>query len=76
MRDAGGVERADLFIRLEHFAADAEPLWDHLGFRLELPHLNASVRDSDFRGYYRPADRRRLEEIAGEDIARFGYGFD
>jgi len=75
MRDAGGAERGNLFIRLEHFDEDAAPLWDHLGFRLELPHLNASERADDYRRYYSEADRQRLAGIAAEDIARFGYRF-
>jgi hypothetical protein len=75
MRDAGGAERGRLYIRLEHFEADAEPLWAHLGFRLDLPHLNASAREGDYRSYYSAADRDILAEIAAEDIRQFGYAF-
>ena len=73
--DGEGTERATLYIRLEHFEKDAEPLWDHLGFRLDLPHANASERRADYRSYYSALDSRRLGEIAAEDVTRFGYEF-
>lgn len=74
---AGGAERCDLFIRLEHFADDARPLEAHLGFRLApLAAANRSDRDRDWRGYYRDRDADTVAEICAEDIARFGYGFD
>ena len=73
MTDAGGQERAALYIRLEHFEADAAPLWEHLGFRLDLPHVNASARHGDYRRYYTADDSERLAKIAKADIARFGY---
>ena len=69
------MERASLYIRLEHFEQDAEPLWDHLGFRLDMPHENASARDRDYRDYFTEADSRRVADLCHEDIERFGYGF-
>ncbi len=76
MTDATGAERADLFIRLEAVAEDAAPLWDHLGFALELDHVNASARDADFRSYYTDAARAAVATACAEDIERFGYSFD
>ena len=75
MTDATGVERAALYIRLEHFEQDAEPLWEHLGFRLDLPHENASDRARDYRTYYGESESRRVAELCREDIERFGYSF-
>jgi hypothetical protein len=75
MRDAGGVERCDAFIRLEHFAQDAAPLWAHLGFRLELERVNASAREAEYRGYYSDDDAALVAEVCAADIARFGYQF-
>ena len=75
MCDGEGQEHARLYIRLEHFEADAVPLWEHLGFRLDLPHLNASARAGGYREYYSARDSRRLGEIAAEDVSRFGYSF-
>ena len=76
MTDATGRERCDLYIRLERFAVDAAPLWDHLGFQLDLPRANASDRDPDYRPYYTGAARAAVAEACAEDIERFGYRFD
>lgn len=77
MTDAAGRERCDLYIRLEHFDVDADPLWDHLGFRLHLPaRINASDRVADYRGYYSDAARDAVAESCAEDIERFGYTFE
>lgn len=74
---AAGHERGDLFLRIEHLAADAAPLEAHLGFRLPpLPAANASVRSRDWRGYYSDADAAVVARICAADIARFGYRFD
>lgn len=75
MQDARGGERCDLFIRLEHFDADSAPLWDHLGFRLDLAQVNASERAADYRGYYSDADAGLVADLCAGDIARFGYAF-
>lgn len=76
MTDAGGQERCNLYIRLEHLDRDTAPLWDHLGFELEVPHVNASDRDPDYRTYYSDAARNAVAETCAEDIHRFGYRFD
>lgn len=76
MQDATGVERCDLYIRLEAFEQDAGPLTDHLGFSVSLPHLNRSVRAGDYRGLYTAATQQIVSELCAEDIARFGYRFD
>ncbi len=70
-----GQERCSAFIRLEHFEQDAAPMWRHLGFRLDLPHGNASARRRDWRGYYSDRDAALVAAICAEDIARFGYRF-
>jgi hypothetical protein len=70
-----GGERASLYIRLEAFEEDAAPLWDHLGFRLDLPHENASQRPRDYRDAYSEGDAELLAELCATDIARFGYMF-
>ena len=75
MRDGTGTEYASHFIRLEHFEEDAAPLWEHLGFTLELPRVNASGRVADYAQYYGAGDADRVAEICAEDIARFGYRF-
>jgi Sulfotransferase family len=75
--DADGVERADLFIRLEHLDDDIAPLEAHLGFRLgALPRVNTSARAPDYRRYYSESAFQTVAEACATDISRFGYSFD
>lgn len=76
VRNIRGETQCTLFIRLEKFKDDAQPLFDHLGFRFDLPHLNASSRVGDFRQYYTPELRDIVAQACSDDIARFGYAFD
>lgn len=76
LRRRDGAEQQAIFIRLEHFAADALPFEAHLGFRLTLPHANASPRARDWRPHYSDADAALIADLCAEDIARFGYGFE
>ena len=73
--DAEGVERANLYIRLEHLAQDIAPLEAHLGFALELPHVNRSARQADYREAYSPDSISLVEEMCAADIEKFGYRF-
>ncbi len=74
--DGDGRERADLFIRLEHLAEDLAPLEAHLGFGLEVPHVNRSARLADYRDAYTDESRAHVARFCATDIARFGYRFD
>ena len=76
MTDVRGVEQGKLYIRLEHFVSDAQPLFEHLGFELDLPQVNQSDRDRDYRNYYDEEDAALLGDICRIDIDRFGYRFD
>jgi len=77
VRDATGVERCDLFLRLERLEEDLPQLEALLDLRLgPLARANASERGRDWRPYYSAADAEVLAKIAAEDIARFGYRFD
>ncbi|MCI2399183.1 sulfotransferase family 2 domain-containing protein [Aliiroseovarius subalbicans] len=74
--DAGGVERCDLFVRLEHVDRDLAPLEAHLGFRVTpLQRINASDRGADYRAYYSEADATLVGQLCAPDITRFGYSF-
>lgn len=74
--DARGQMRADLFIRLEHLAQDIAPLEAHLGFALDIPHVNRSDRAADYRAAYDAESRERVAQMCAADIARFGYRFE
>ncbi|MFT6675356.1 MAG: hypothetical protein ACJAVM_001548 [Sulfitobacter sp.] len=75
MSDASGVDRCSAYIRLEHFEQDAAPLWDHLGFALELPKVNASDRAQAYQPYYSAQTSALVAACCAEDIERFGYRF-
>ncbi|GFE51247.1 hypothetical protein So717_30000 [Roseobacter cerasinus] len=75
MQDIEGVERCNLYIRLEAFERDAAPLWDHLGFTLSLPHVNRSERPPQYAKAYDAQSRDLVARLCAEDIARFGYVF-
>lgn len=74
--DAAGVARANLYIRLEHLVQDMAPLEAHLGFALELPHVNRSAWQADYRDAYSPDSIARVAEMCAADIAQFGYQFE
>ena len=77
MRDRFGVDRANLYARLEHLDDDLAPFEAHLGFQLTpIARINASPRDRDWRGYYSDNDAALIARLCAEDIARFGYQFE
>ncbi len=76
MTDAGGVEQAKAYVRLEHLADDLAPVVAHLEFEIAMPLANASQRARDWRGYYSDATAAQVGLICADDIARFGYRFD
>ncbi|MCB4455406.1 sulfotransferase family 2 domain-containing protein [Leisingera sp. McT4-56] len=76
MRHADGAEQCQLYIRLEHFRDDAQPLFDHLGFSLELPVVNESGRQRDWRVYYDDAAAEAIAAACSRDIAQFEYSFN
>lgn len=75
LRRGDGREHCDLFIRIEHFAEDARPLFRHLDFEFDLPRVNQSDRARDYRDHYDRETAAIVAEDCAEDIARFGYGF-
>lgn len=72
--DRAGRLRCDVFVRLEHFQADIAPVEEHLGFRIDLPHVNASRRPSCSQ-LFTPQTRDLVASDFADDIARFGYDF-
>ena len=76
LRASDGRAREALYIRLEHFAEDAAPLMEHLGFELKLPRANASAREDDYHRYFSADDSEVVAELCAEDIEKFNYSFD
>ena len=76
LTDAAGVERAAHFARLEHLDTDLAPVEAHLGFALDdIPRVNTSGRDRDYRRYYHDATAEIVASVCERDIERFGYSF-
>ncbi|MDG1431644.1 MAG: sulfotransferase family 2 domain-containing protein [Paracoccaceae bacterium] len=63
------------FVRIENLAEDIRPFETHLGFKLDVPHVNRSRRNVDWHGYYNEADTALVGQMYAEDIRRFGYKF-
>jgi len=72
----GGNEAPTSFVRLEALREDIQPFEKHLGFKLDIPHVNRSDRKPDWRGYYSEADIELVARMYAADIARFGYRFE
>ena len=64
------------FVRLEALADDIAPFETHLGFKLDIPHVNRSDRDADWRGYYSERDAELVGKIYAQDVEKFGYSFE
>ena len=75
LTDARGTLRAGHYIRLEHLAQDIAPLEAHLGFALDIPHVNRSARAGDHRAAYNDTSRAQVAKMCAQDIAQFGYCF-
>lgn len=74
--DQSGVERCNLFARIEHLAEDILPFETHLGFSLgQIGRVNSSPREPDYRGYFSDDDAEIIAQNCATDIARFGYEF-
>lgn len=74
--DRGGVERCNLFARIENLQEDLAPFEDHLGLSLgQIKRVNSSQRDADYRRYYTGDDGDIVARICHDDIARFKYRF-
>lgn len=75
MTDATGVERCQMYLRLERIDQDVASLGAQLGLRLAVPHVNRSDRGRDYQSHYNDALADHLGQICATDIARFGYRF-
>ncbi|MEM1302789.1 MAG: Type II secretory pathway, pullulanase PulA [Pseudomonadota bacterium] len=74
--DWHGRDRCGCYLRLEHLATDLPVFEQHLGFALDMPHVNRSTRQDDYRRAYDDSTRALVAALCAQDIARFGYEFD
>ena len=75
VQDPSGVDHCNLYMWLEHLTSDIVSLEKHLGFRINVGHVNASARDQDYRAYYTNDLSDHVARICADDIARFEYAF-
>ena len=76
VQDQQGVDRCDLYLRLEHLDTDLAKLEQALRLTLApLQHVNRSSRGA-YQGYYTAPARALVATVFAQDIARFGYAFD
>lgn len=75
MTDATGQERCAAYVRLEHLSTDLAPLEAHLGFGLDMPHVNRSDAGEVWQEAYSRAMAAAVAQACAEDVARFGYTF-
>ncbi|MEL6595795.1 MAG: sulfotransferase family 2 domain-containing protein [Pseudomonadota bacterium] len=71
MADADGRDTCAAYIRLEHLATDLAPLEHHLGFALNLPHVNESPAAD--RAEYSDSLRKLVADLCSDDFEKFGY---
>lgn len=50
-------------------------LSEHLGFKIDIPHVN-STNHRDYRQYYDDSSRERVNVLFAEDIEMFNYTFE
>jgi len=70
-----GADHRNLYVRLQYLTSDIAALEEHLGFRIDVGHVNTSTRDQDYRAYYTNELRDHVARICADDIARFEYAF-
>lgn len=74
--DANGIDRGEIFLRLEYLSEDLLQLETALNLRLPtLPHENRSIRHTAYQSYYSTEARHLIGDIFAQDISRFGYQF-
>lgn len=64
----------DIF-KLENISKMVDEVEKRIGIRINIPHLNISSRDRDYRKYYTPKLKRMVEEIYQSDVEIGKYQF-
>ncbi len=74
-RKTGQLVTDDL-IRYESLQSDFDRVCEKIGKpRIQLPHLNSSVRERGYRDYFTGHTRKLVEAHFAEDFEKFGYEF-
>ncbi|MGD9090801.1 MAG: sulfotransferase family 2 domain-containing protein [Desulfobacterales bacterium] len=75
MCDENGKMIIDFVGRFENLKKDFDKICRTIGIKAELPHINRSRKDADYRLYYTSETRDLVRKIAQRDIELFGYEF-
>lgn len=71
---------ADRVIRFERLQEDFDDVMRRIGVieHIEIPFINVTVGRAgrDYREYYTPKARRIVEHVYGDQLRRYGYGFE
>lgn len=71
-----GALVADAVIRFEDCQTGFDSVCDLIGKpRCKLPHINATERERDYRGYFDQQTRAMAEAMFKDDLALLGYSF-
>lgn len=73
--DENGKPLLDFIGRFERLGQDFAAVANRFGWRPNLPHLNASGDDPDYRQFYTPRSRDIIARLHRADIETFGYDF-
>lgn len=76
LMDADGRPLVDFIGRYENLATDFATVAARFGWSGQLPHLNGSGADPDYRRYYTARTRNLIAELYPGDIEAFGYKFE
>jgi chondroitin 4-sulfotransferase 11 len=65
----------DQILRFETLTQDWQTLCTHFNIKLSLLHLNQTPHD-DYKQYYTPETKNKVQDWYAVDLERFGYAFD
>lgn len=65
----------DRVLRFENLQQDFTGLAEHLGINGQLPHMNKTPRDADYRKYYNATTKQVVAERFHRDLDYFDYTF-
>lgn len=65
----------DKILRFENLAGDFNTLAKEIGFKAELPHVNKSAREKNYRTYYDDMTKELMFQRFKKDFEYFGYRF-
>jgi len=76
IQDLSGTDMIDFIGRFETLEADMRHVFARIGINfMQLPHMNASRREREYRGYFSADTRSAVARMYAADIEHFRYTF-